>query len=140
MTGKAALLGALGVVAIGFGLLSALMVLIQPLTDPLWIFGNLVLGAVLLGTAVFMSLDSLGERIRSGEGRRASKYGSSAIVSAVLGIAILGLVGFLTANCCQGLPAVPGVGRGAAAARARGCAPGAANPPPTSESPEGDPS
>lgn len=96
MTGTAALLAGLGVVAIGFGILSALMALLSPFTDPLWIFGNLVVGVSLLGVAVFMSLDSLRERVRSGGGRRAGKYGTSAIVGALLGIVILGLLGFLS--------------------------------------------
>ncbi|MFK7898352.1 MAG: GldG family protein [Myxococcota bacterium] len=96
MTGTAALLAGLGVVAIGFGLLSALIALIQPYTDPIWIFGNLVVGLVLLGAAIFMSLDTLRERFRSSGGRRAGKYGSSAILSAVLGVVILGFLGFLS--------------------------------------------
>ena len=96
MTGTAALLAGLGVVAVGFGILSALMALLSPFTDPLWIFGNLVVGVSLLGAAVFMSLDSLRERVRSGGGRRAGKYGTSAIVGALLGIVILGLLGFLS--------------------------------------------
>jgi len=96
VTGTAALLAGLGVVAIGFGILSALMALLSPFTDPLWIFGNLVVGVSLLGAAVFMSLDSLRERVRSGGGRRAGKYGTSAIVGALLGIVILGLLGFLS--------------------------------------------
>lgn len=96
MTGTAALLAGLGIVAIAFGLLSALIALIQPYTDPIWIFGNLVVGVVLLGAAVFMSLDSLRERFQSSGGRRAGKYGSSAILSAVLGVIILGFLGFLS--------------------------------------------
>jgi len=96
MTGTAALLAGLGVVAIGFGILSALMAFLQPYSDPLWIFGNLVVGVALLGAAVFMSLDSLRERLRSGGGRRASKYGSSSILGALLGIVILGMLGFLS--------------------------------------------
>ena len=96
MTGTAALLAGLGIVAIGFGILSVLMALLQPYTDPFWIFGNIVVGVVLLGTAVLMSLESLRERIRSGGIRRAGKYGSSAILSAVLGIVILGFLGFLS--------------------------------------------
>ena len=96
MSGTAALLAGLGVVGIAFGLLSALLALLQPYTDPLWILGNLVIGAALLGTAVVMSLDSLREQVRSGSGRRIGKYGSSAIVSAVLGLLILGLLGFLS--------------------------------------------
>ncbi|MCA9504859.1 MAG: GldG family protein [Myxococcales bacterium] len=96
MTGTAALLAALGAVAIGFGLLSALLALLQPFTDPLWIAGNLVVGVALLGTAVFMSLDTLRARMRSGSGRRAGKYGTSAVASALLGVLILSLLGFLS--------------------------------------------
>ncbi|MAG33468.1 MAG: hypothetical protein CL908_21535 [Deltaproteobacteria bacterium] len=96
MTGVAALLAGLGAVAIGFGLLSAVMALLQPFTDPLWIAGNLVVGVVLLGTAVFMSLDSLRERVRSGGGRRIGKYGTSAVLSAAFGVLILGFLGFLS--------------------------------------------
>ncbi len=98
MTGVAALLAGLGVVAIGFGLLSALLALLQPFTDPLWIAANLVIGVVLLGAAVFMSLDSLRERMRSGGGRRAGKYGTSAVVGTLLGIVILGFLGFLSSR------------------------------------------
>jgi ABC-type uncharacterized transport system involved in gliding motility auxiliary subunit len=42
-----------------------------------------------------MGFDSISERFRSGEGRRAGKYGSSAIVGAMLGLLILGFVAFL---------------------------------------------
>jgi len=96
MVGTAALLGALGVVAIAFGLLQAVMALIQPFVDPLWIVGNLVVGLVLLAVAVFMRFDDLTERMRSGEARRAGRYGSSAILGASLGLLILGLLGFLS--------------------------------------------
>lgn len=101
MTGLAALLAGLGVVALGFGILSALMALLQPYTDPIWIFGNLVVGIGLLSAAVFMSLDSLRERIRSGGGRRAGTYGTSSILGAMLGIVILGLLGFLSTRYHQ---------------------------------------
>ncbi|MBW2497941.1 MAG: GldG family protein [Deltaproteobacteria bacterium] len=96
MTGIASLLAGLGGVAIAFGLLSALIWLLQPYSDLTWIVGNLVVGIVLLGAAVFMSLDSLGERLRSGEARRAGKYGTSAVVGALLGIAILSGLAFLS--------------------------------------------
>jgi ABC-type uncharacterized transport system involved in gliding motility auxiliary subunit len=96
MTGTAALLAGLGVVAIGFGLLSVLTALFQPFTDPLWVFGNIVIGVVLLSTAAVMNFESIRERIRSGGTRRAGKYGSSAILSALLGILILGFLGFLS--------------------------------------------
>jgi len=98
MAGLAALLAGLGVVALGFGLLSALLALLQPFTDPLWIAANLVLGVVLLGAAVFMSLDSLRERMQSGAGRRAGKYGTSAVVGTMLGIVILGFLAFLSSR------------------------------------------
>ena len=98
MTGTAALLAGLGVVALGFGILSALMALIQPFTDPLWIFANLVVGAVLLAASVFMSLDTLRDRVRSGGGRRAGTYGTSAIAGTVFGILILEAI----AGFCRG--------------------------------------
>ena len=82
MTGMAALLAGLGIVAISFGVLSALMALLQPYTDPLWIFGNLVVGVALLSAAIFMNFDSLREQVRSSGGRRAGKYGTSSIVGA----------------------------------------------------------
>lgn len=98
MTGIASLLAGLGTVAIGFGLLSALIWLLQPFSDPTWILGNLIVGAVLLAAAVFMSLDSLRERMRTGEARRAGRYGTSAILNAILGVVILGFLGFLAAR------------------------------------------
>ncbi len=96
MTGVAALLGGLGVVAIGFGLLLALLALVQPFTDPLWVIGNLAVGAVLLAAAVFMSFDALRERVRSGEGRRVGRYGSSALLGAAFGLVILALLAFFS--------------------------------------------
>ncbi|HIF93580.1 MAG TPA: hypothetical protein EYQ60_10720 [Myxococcales bacterium] len=98
MTGVAALLAGLGAVALGFGILSALMALLQPYTDPLWIFGNLVAGAVLLGASIVMSFDVLRERMRSEGSRRAGLVGSSAIVNALLSILILAALGFLSAR------------------------------------------
>ena len=98
MTGLAALLAGLGVVAIGFGILSALMAILQPYTDPLWIFGNLLVGVVLLGSAMMMSLETLRDRMRSSGSRRAGKYGSNAILNAALSILILGGLGFLSAR------------------------------------------
>ncbi|MFP6654903.1 MAG: DUF4350 domain-containing protein [Myxococcota bacterium] len=92
----AALLAGLGVVGLAFGFLSALMAILQPYTDPLWIIGNLFLGAALLGSAVLMSLDSLRDRIRSSGRRRAGKVGSSAIANAVLSISILIGLAFLS--------------------------------------------
>lgn len=98
MTGTAALLAGLGIVAIAFGLLSALLAVLQPYTDPLWIQGNLILGFLLVCVAIVMSFESLRERLRSGSGRRAGKYGTSAILGAILGIVVFGLLGFLSAR------------------------------------------
>ena len=58
-------------------MVSFLMIFLGAPTNLGWIWGNLVLGVILLGSAVFMSLDSLRERMRSGEARRASRYGTS---------------------------------------------------------------
>jgi ABC-type uncharacterized transport system involved in gliding motility auxiliary subunit len=95
MTGWAALLGALGGVAIVFSILITLISLFQPFADLTWALVNLVVGVVLLGSALAMSADNLRETFSSGEARRAGKYGTSAIVSTALGIAILGMLGFL---------------------------------------------
>jgi ABC-type uncharacterized transport system involved in gliding motility auxiliary subunit len=54
-----------------------------------------------LGISVAMSFDGLRERLQSGEGRRAGKYGSSALVGTLLGIAILGLLAFLSTRYSQ---------------------------------------
>jgi ABC-type uncharacterized transport system involved in gliding motility auxiliary subunit len=96
MSGTPALLGALGLVGLGFGLLSFILALFGAPTDPWWIGANLVVGIVLLGAAAALGLDSLRERMRSGEARRAGKYGSSAIASTMLAIAIVGLLGFFS--------------------------------------------
>ena len=96
MKGTAALLGALGGVLLLFGLLSSTVALFQPATDLTWILANVIAGVLLLFVSVGMSLDSLRERLSSGEGRRVGKYGTSAIVSTILGIAILGMIGFLS--------------------------------------------
>src|SRR5262245_9606266 len=96
MTGIPALLGALGLVALGFGLLSFVLAIFGAPTDPWWIGANVVVGIVLLGATAAMGLDALRERMRSGEARRAGKYGSSAIASTLLGIGIVGLLAFFT--------------------------------------------
>ncbi|MBW2272715.1 MAG: GldG family protein [Deltaproteobacteria bacterium] len=100
MSGWPALLGGLGLVAIAFGLLTALLAAFQPipLADLNWITANLLIGVLLLGVSVASSFDSLRERMRSGEGRRAGKYGTSAVLSAALGILILGLLAFLSSR------------------------------------------
>jgi ABC-type uncharacterized transport system involved in gliding motility auxiliary subunit len=92
------LLGGLGLVAVGFGLLSALLALFQPVTDPTWIVGNLAVGVLLLSAALFVSFEGVRQRLRSGEARRVGKYGSNAVASTLLGIALLGMFGFLTSR------------------------------------------
>jgi len=94
----ASLLGALGAVAFVFGLLSLFLWVAGAPSDPAWIFANFVLGLGLLGIALFANLDALRERLASGEGRRAGKYGTTAILSTGVGIAILGMLGFLSAR------------------------------------------
>jgi len=97
MTGIGALLGGLGLVAVGFGLLSAMLALFQPVSslNVLIIVGNLAIGVVLLSAGLFMSFDKVRERLRSGEAKRVGKYGSNALVSTLLGIVLLGMGGYL---------------------------------------------
>jgi hypothetical protein len=95
MTGGSALLGALGLVGSGFGLLSFALALFGAPSDPFLIGANLVLGFLLLAFAAALNFDALRERLSSGEARRAGKYGTSAILTALFSIAILGLLGFM---------------------------------------------
>ena len=95
MRGIGSLLGGLGLVAVAFGLLSALLAIFQPVTDPTWIIGNLAVGVLLLSAALFVSFDSVRQRLRSGEARRVGRYGSSALLQTLLIIALLGMSGFL---------------------------------------------
>ena len=92
--GLSSLLGALGSVSILFALASFFMALsrVIPLT---WSIVHGVVGLVLLGAAAVINLDALRERMHSGEARRASKYGSSAVLSTILAVAILGMGGYL---------------------------------------------
>lgn len=91
----ASLLGALGAVFLAFGLLSVLLLVAGAPTDLAWIWANLVIGLVLLGGWVIASFDSIRERMRSGEGRRIGKYGTSAVAQAMILLAIVGALGFL---------------------------------------------
>jgi ABC-type uncharacterized transport system involved in gliding motility auxiliary subunit len=89
-----ALLGALGLVSILFALMGFFMALIG--AAPLgWSIFHSLLGLALLGAAALINLDGLRERMTSGEARRASKYGSSSLISTLLIIAILGMGAFL---------------------------------------------
>ena len=98
MSGTSALLGALGLVLLGFGLLSAILVPFQPATNLSWswVLGNLLLGAVFLAASVVSSIDTVRERMSSGEARRVGRHGTSALVTAALGLVALGLLAFLT--------------------------------------------
>jgi ABC-type uncharacterized transport system involved in gliding motility auxiliary subunit len=98
MTGLPSLLAALGLVGVVFALLSFVVVLVSGAgfsSDLGWIGGNLALGVLLLVSAAVLNIDALRERMASGEAKRAGRYGTSAIVSTALGIAILGMLGFL---------------------------------------------
>ena len=95
MTGIPALLGALGLVALVFGFLNLIVGVVGAGIDPFWVGGNLVLGVLLLVVAGMRSIESLRERLGSGEARRAGRFGTSAILSTVFAIAILWLLGYL---------------------------------------------
>jgi ABC-type uncharacterized transport system involved in gliding motility auxiliary subunit len=92
--GLASLLGALGGVSMLFALASFLMAL-SGVVHLSWSVVHGIIGVVLLGSAAAVNLDGLRERMSSGEARRAGKYGSSAVLSTLLAIAILGMGGFL---------------------------------------------
>ena len=98
MRGWTALVAGLGAVALGFGLLSALLALFQPVTDLSLVWANLVVGLLLVTVAASFSFDTLRERARSGEGRRASRYATGALARSALAIAILGMLAFLSAR------------------------------------------
>jgi ABC-type uncharacterized transport system involved in gliding motility auxiliary subunit len=91
----APLLGGLGAVALCFALLTAFLAAFQPATDLAWVWGNLFVGVVLVGVWAFLNFEALRERLSSGESRRAGKHGSSALLTAVLTIGILGTLGWL---------------------------------------------
>lgn len=96
MSGSTALLYALGLVGVAFGIGNIFVGVLGAGFDMFWIGANLVAGVVLLAAAVFSNLDALRERMSSGEARRAGRYGSSALVSTVLVLGILGMLGFLS--------------------------------------------
>lgn len=93
------LFGWLGAV---FLLFAALSFLVQILSGPVlldelgWSLGNLVLGVGLLVVALVMNGKALRERMRSGEARRAGKYGTSAVLGTALWIVLLGMLAFLS--------------------------------------------
>jgi ABC-type uncharacterized transport system involved in gliding motility auxiliary subunit len=98
MSGLGTLFGGLGVVAVAFGLLSALLAVFQPITDVTQavIVGNLVVGVLLLSASLFMSFEKVRERLRSGEARRAGRYGGNALLGTALGVVVLCMLAFLS--------------------------------------------
>jgi len=100
LTVNTALLGWLGAVALLFGLLSLILQLFSgfafAVIDLPWIWGNFAIGLLLLGIALVSNLETLRERLQTGGARRAGKYGSSAILSAALTVALLALLAFLS--------------------------------------------
>ncbi len=95
MTPLSALLGGLGMVFFAFGLLSLMLGIFGAPTMTSWIGANFLAGIVLLVIALVINLEHLRERVRSGEGRRIGKYGSSAVAQTVLLLVIVGILGFL---------------------------------------------
>jgi len=99
--GTSALLAGLGGVAIVFALLSTLLFVASPVvtgTELYWIFGNLIAGVLLLAFALFPNWDTIRERMRSGEARRAGKYGTSAVLSTLLAVFIVWALAYLAAS------------------------------------------
>ncbi|MBW2268438.1 MAG: Gldg family protein [Deltaproteobacteria bacterium] len=94
--GSSLLLWALGGVAVLFGMLNLFVGIFAQAFDPWWVWGNLAVGVGLLAAAAITNLDALRERMHSGEARRVGRYGSSALLSTALVVAILGLLGFLS--------------------------------------------
>jgi ABC-type uncharacterized transport system involved in gliding motility auxiliary subunit len=97
----ATLLGGLGAVAVVFALISFVIQLLSGgglLLEQELAFSaaNLVIGVALLAIALGTNLERIRERMKTGEARRAGKYGTSAILSTVLGIALLVMLAFLS--------------------------------------------
>ena len=96
MRNWAALVGALGGVFTVFGLLTVLLWAVQSSLPLWWVGANLGIGFGFLAIAALASVETLRERLRSGATRRAGKYGTSAVISAVASIAILGILAVLS--------------------------------------------
>lgn len=95
MTPLSALLGALGLVFFAFGLLSLMLGIFGAPTLSSWIGINFLMGVGLLVVALAVNLEHLRERVRSSEGRRIGRYGSSAVAQTVILLVIVGSLGFL---------------------------------------------
>ena len=95
------LLGWLGAVGLGFALVSFLLQLFSGVIllggfDFWFMVVNAVVGVALLVLSVGANLEGLRERARSGGARRAGRAGSNAVAQAVLLVAILGGLAFLS--------------------------------------------
>jgi ABC-type uncharacterized transport system involved in gliding motility auxiliary subunit len=94
----ASLVGWLGVVFLVFGLVAALVelfasgvIVVDALLEQFaWAAGNFALGLACVAVALFANAGALRERLRSSEARRASKYGTSAVLGTALAVALLG--------------------------------------------------
>ena len=78
-----------------FGLLSLMLGIFGAPTMTSWIGANFLAGIGLLVVALVVNLEHLRERVRSSEGRRIGKYGSSAVAQTAILLVIVGLLGFL---------------------------------------------
>jgi ABC-type uncharacterized transport system involved in gliding motility auxiliary subunit len=92
----AALLGALGAVALAFGLLSALLALFQPLMPLGWVAANLVLGTLFCAVAAIAGFGGLRERFGAGGIRRRAAHGTNALLGTLLSLSIIGMLAFLS--------------------------------------------
>jgi ABC-type uncharacterized transport system involved in gliding motility auxiliary subunit len=102
----ASLLGGLGAVAVVFALVSFVIQLLSGgglllQRDLAFSLANLAVGLVLLAVSLGGNLEQIRERMQSGEARRAGKYGTSAVLATVLGIALLGMLAFLSTRYSQ---------------------------------------
>jgi len=107
MKGASGLAGWLGAVALLFAVVSFLVEIFSSgvifagsletlLAQFQWAVLNLVIGLVLVGVGLFSNLDVLRDRMRSGEARRAGKYGTSAVLGTVFAIGLLAMLAFLS--------------------------------------------
>ena len=102
----ASLLGGLGAVAVVFALVSFVIQLLSGgglllQRDLAFSVANLAVGLALLAVSLGGNLEQIRERMKSGEARRAGKYGTSAVLATVLGIALLGMLAFLSTRYHQ---------------------------------------
>lgn len=95
MTKIPTLLGALGLVCLGFGLLSLILALFGAPTKDVWILGNFVVGGVLLVSSVATNIERIRERVSSSEGKRIGKYGTSAVAQTAILLLIVAMLAFL---------------------------------------------